>query len=189
MMDKSSRKSKGDGKTESKQLISTCTYSKMFAASQGAPWNRCYRKQLDSQILYLQLCVLQIKQPSPVPCYVPNITLEMGLINTTCFMEQWLEGRGIKHKICSNIARSEEMRSTKQNKIKNWNSQNIYNLRKRTTHEKPFLLNNVFKEVASNVSSGSLPVGSAVLQKKMSSSENYWYRDKTQSGIYSFLKL
>ena len=96
-----------------------------------------------------------------------------SLINTTLFMEQWLEGRGIKHKICSNIARSEELRSTKQTKIKNWNSQNIYNLRKRTTHEKPFLLNNVFKEVASNVSSGSLPVGSAVLQKEWCSSENY----------------
>jgi len=51
------------------------------------------------------------------------------------------------------------------------------------------LLNNVFKEVASNVSSGSLPVGSAVLQKELCCSENYWYKGKTQSGIYSFLKI
>jgi hypothetical protein len=38
--------------------------------------------------------------------------------------------------------------------------------KKTRTHEKPFVLNNVFRAAASNVSSGSLPAGSAVLQKE-----------------------
>ena len=41
--------------------------------------------------------------------------------------------------------------------------------KKMRTHEKPFLLNNVFRAAASNVSPGSLPAGSAVLHKEICS--------------------
>jgi hypothetical protein len=53
----------------------------------------------------------------------------------------------------------------------NRNSQKL--LDKSGTHEKPFLLNDVFKATISNVSSGSLPAGSAVLHEERVISEEY----------------
>jgi hypothetical protein len=59
-------------------------------------------------------------------------------------------------------------------------------IQENTTHEKPFLLNNAFKAVASNVSSGSLPAGSAVLHKQMypfRNREKDLYRDRNDLGL------
>lgn len=56
--------------------------------------------------------------------------------------------------------------------------------KKTRTHEKPFVLNANFRAAASNVSSGSLPAGSAVLQKEISSFRKLRIiKIEAQSGI------